>query len=114
MLEFPRWVYRGQIDRRLVSSDSEYLDALQNGWRSGVVPDPEKLTSETSAVTDQDSPEEAINIDDLADELRSEYAPPTRAELEEKARELGIRFQNRTTDEMLALKIQDRLDLLGG
>lgn len=36
-------------------------------------------------------------------------APPTRAELEAKATELGIRFDGRTKDKKLGQLIQDRL-----
>ena len=36
-------------------------------------------------------------------------APPTRAELEAKAKELGIRFDGRTKDKKLGQLIQDRL-----
>ena len=38
-----------------------------------------------------------------------EDAPPTRAELETKAKELGIRFDGRTRDKKLGQLIQDRL-----
>jgi len=38
-----------------------------------------------------------------------EDAPPTRAELEAKATELGIRFDGRTKDKKLGQLIQDRL-----
>jgi hypothetical protein len=38
-----------------------------------------------------------------------EDAPPTRAELESKAKELGIRFDGRTRDKKLGQLIQDRL-----
>jgi len=38
-----------------------------------------------------------------------EDAPPTRAELEAKAKELGIRFDGRTRDKKLGQLIQDRL-----
>jgi hypothetical protein len=38
-----------------------------------------------------------------------EDAPPTRAELEAKATELGIRFDGRTRDKKLGQLIQDRL-----
>ena len=38
-----------------------------------------------------------------------EDAPPTRAELETKAKELGIRFDGRTRDKKLGQLIHDRL-----
>lgn len=42
-----------------------------------------------------------------------EDAPPTRAELETKAKELGIRFDGRTRDKKLGQLIQDRLSDTG-
>ena len=42
-------------------------------------------------------------------EIISEDAAPTRAELEAKATELGIRFDGRTKDKKLGQLIQDRL-----
>ena len=38
-----------------------------------------------------------------------ESAPPTREELEEKANELGIKFDGRTTDRKLLEKIEEAL-----
>jgi len=37
-------------------------------------------------------------------------APPTRAELEEKARELGIKFDGRTSDKLLLKRISEALE----
>jgi hypothetical protein len=45
-----------------------------------------------------------INAIEVTDE-----APPTRAELEAKATELGIKFDGRTGDKKLGQLIQDRL-----
>jgi hypothetical protein len=50
--------------------------------------------------------------DQAAEVVKSEAqdnAPPTRAELETKAKELGIRFDGRTTDRKLGQLIQDKL-----
>lgn len=45
---------------------------------------------------------EAVQVADLPDD-----APPTREELEQKATELGIKFDGRTTDKKLAAKIAE-------
>jgi len=49
---------------------------------------------------------EAVEVVDTAPE---DDAAPTRAELEAKATELGIRFDGRTKDKKLGQLIQDRL-----
>lgn len=47
--------------------------------------------------------------EDLADAL-DEITPATRAELEQKADELGVSFNARTKDDVLAKRIADALD----
>lgn len=47
---------------------------------------------------------ETVQVADLPED-----APPTRAELEQKATELGIKFDGRTTDKKLAAKIAEAL-----
>jgi hypothetical protein len=49
---------------------------------------------------------QAVEVVDTAPE---DNAAPTRAELEAKAKELGIRFDGRTGDKKLGQLIQDRL-----
>lgn len=49
---------------------------------------------------------QAVEVVDTAPE---DDAPPTREELEAKAKELGIRFDGRTGDKKLGQLIQDRL-----
>ena len=49
---------------------------------------------------------QAVEVVDTAPE---DDAPPTRAELEAKATELGIKFDGRTKDKKLGQLIQDRL-----
>lgn len=46
---------------------------------------------------------------EIASEIPDDNAAPTRAELEAKATELGIRFDGRTKDKKLGQLIQDRL-----
>lgn len=49
---------------------------------------------------------QAVEVVDTSSE---DNAPPTREELEAKAKELGIRFDGRTGDKKLGQLIQDRL-----
>ena len=46
---------------------------------------------------------------EVVEAVPEDDAPPTRAELEAKAKELGIRFDGRTGDKKLGQLIQDRL-----
>lgn len=46
---------------------------------------------------------------EVVDTSLEDNAPPTREELEAKAKELGIRFDGRTGDKKLGQLIQDRL-----
>lgn len=89
----PRLVYRnggpylrpgGSFDYKLVSTEQEHSDAMDNGWF--------------------DSMPEAIDGERAIDE-----SAPTRAELEAKAAELDIKFDGRTTDRKLAAAIEAAL-----
>lgn len=50
---------------------------------------------------------EAINGRAALKELPPSELPPTRDELEQKAKELGIKFDKKTSDETLSKKISD-------
>jgi hypothetical protein len=54
------------------------------------------------------SPEGCTKIEPKAVEI-DENAPPTRSELEQKATELGLKFDGRTSDNKLGQKIQESL-----
>ena len=49
------------------------------------------------------------HVEEVVDTAPEDDAAPTRAELEAKATELGIRFDGRTKDKKLGQLIQDRL-----
>lgn len=99
MNEYPRAMYRAGRD---VQTDS--------GWRAYlVVADAaEQATAEadgwhTSA--DYPEPPPPPVVEPASDDVPPDDAPPTRAELEQKAAELGISFDGRTTDRKLGEKI---------
>jgi hypothetical protein len=69
------------------SSKEELAQALKEGW------------FETMP--------EAINGRVSLKELPPSELPPTRDELEQKAKELGIKFDKKTSDEVLSKKISD-------
>tara|TARA_R110001606_G_scaffold326390_1_gene473156 strand:- start:630 stop:962 length:333 start_codon:yes stop_codon:yes gene_type:complete len=59
------------------------------------------------------APKDAPKIEPKAVEP-DENAPPTRSELEQKAEELGLKFDGRTSDNKLSQKIQESLGTLNG
>jgi hypothetical protein len=79
-MEYPRLVYKSASIFKLVDDDSEYANALSAGWFKTV---PEALKE------------------------KSDNNEPTRAELEQKAKELGVKFDGRTSDEKLLRLINE-------
>lgn len=105
MTEFPRLLYRVGTAWTLESgtydvttaNDAEHMAALlADGWH------PDQYAAKAAAdafAVPTDAPAEDPDDD----------APPTRDELEAKARELGIKFDGRTGDKKLAALIADKL-----
>ena len=103
-MEFPRFVFKdhgphqrpgGSYDHALVESQSEMDAALKAGWFATL---PEAL--EVKAVAAPPPTTESKSADD---------APPTRAELEAKAKELHIEFSPNIGDKKLFERIQAAL-----
>lgn len=111
-MKFPNFVYRcpgshqcpgGTYDHRRVSDEEELQERLDEGWSETlpealgqpapvIVGEPEGL-----ADTGSDEPE--------ADEVN----PPTRVELEEQARFLGLKFNKKDSDEKLLELVTEAL-----
>lgn len=98
MMEFPRFVFKnkgplqrpgGSFDQHLVVSQSEMTAAVKAGWYATL---PEAI---------EDKPVEEEHDDNSA---------PTRAELEAKAKDLGIEFSPKIGDAKLGERIQAALD----
>ena len=96
MMEFPTLVYKdggphqrpgGTFDYKRIVNDDQLAAALADGWFLTLV----EATQPAAA--------------DLA-EVAPDDAPPTRDELEAKARELGLKFDGRTGDKALLAKIE--------
>lgn len=96
-MEFPRMIYRlgsmavleaGTFDHKLVGSAEELEAAQADGWHLDQF-------AAAEAGQPKGAPEDDVPDND----------PPTRAELEAKAKELGIGFNARTADATLAAKI---------
>lgn len=97
-MEFPTIVYRcpgdhqrpgGTFSYRPVEDEKQLAEALDAGWRLSL-PD---------AIAPPPMPAPAEPAD----------AAPTRAELEQKAKELGIKFDGRTGDSKLSALIAEKL-----
>ena len=105
MMEFPRFVFKdhgphqragGSYDHALVESQAEFDAALKAGWFATL---PEALEAKPVP------PPPVVVPPPPADD-----APPTRAELEAKAKELNIEFSPNIGDKKLAERIQTVLD----
>jgi len=106
-MQFPRLVYRtpgphigppGHTFASMGVKDADALKAaLAAGWHETL---PEACAPKLAPVPVAPAAPAVIPSDD---------APPTRAELEAKADELGVKFDGRTPDATLARKIADAL-----
>jgi hypothetical protein len=104
-MEFPRFVYlspgnfrRGKSSYRYVSVNSlEEHDAyLAQGWSTSAELAIDRANAPTPAPAPAPVPAPVVPEDN---------APPTRAELETKARDLGLKFDGRTSDRTLLRRI---------
>jgi cobalamin biosynthesis protein CbiG len=96
-MDYPRTLYRISLvtsvyPALLVHNETEHRAARAVGWRDSI---PEALAD---AESEPDTLEEAEDL-----------LPPTREEMESKARELGISFNKRTSDAKLLERIEKAL-----
>jgi len=108
MIEFPAMVvkYPGTMERfqdgvydwRNVANEDELQAAIADGFHIGTDVAKAAHTAEMERKAEK-SPEP----------IPPDNAPPTRAELETKAKELGIAFDGRTSDKKLTAQIADKL-----
>lgn len=101
-MKFPNMVYRcpgphqrpgGTFAFQGVANEGELAKAVKEGWFETL---PEAINGRASLVEAWKVPADS---------------PPTRAELEQKAKELGIQFDKKTTDEALSKKISDAVGI---
>ena len=117
-MEYPSLVYRcpglhfgpdGTTYNALgVEDDAQLCVALENGWSKSLV----EAVSAYLKESDDSVANSVPDVDSSAAEKISEgeeQNPPNRAELEQKADELGIKFDGRTTDRKLLEKINEVL-----
>ncbi len=110
--EYPALVYKdkgphqragGTYDHKLVETDQEFDAALADGWFPTL---PEAIEGKLVA---QEGTLGLTNTDDQGQDQAKDNEPPTRAELEAKAVELGIKFGAKTTDKQLGNLIAAKL-----
>lgn len=119
-MDYPALVYRcpgahfgpdgTTYDSLGVKDDDQLRAALAEGWAESLV---KAVSIYFHPVKFDESVVVAVpDVDAAADEETSEgdeQNPPTREELEQKANELGIKFDGRTTDRKLLEKIEEVL-----
>lgn len=102
-MEFPRFVFMdgGNISRAggfysqlLVSNQEGYDKAIGEGWFASI-----------DAAVAGEPAKVLVSIDPVPED----DAPPTRAELESKAEELGLKFDGRIGDKKLLKLIEDAI-----
>ena len=104
-MEFPVFVYRcpgahfgppGATYDSAIAEDSKELEQLlEDGWSESLVKAVDKFLNPSKSVDDSTE-----SVDD---------SPVTREELELKARELGVKFDGRTTDALLLKRIEEAI-----
>ncbi len=112
MTDFPTMVYRvpGQhragdghtFDYRGIDDAEAMKAALADGWHKTF---PEALAGVAAKASAQAVIDEVVEAQEAIDDV----SPATRDELEQKARELGIGFNARTSDKVLAQRIAEAL-----
>lgn len=106
-MEFPTLVYRcpgehhahgGQTYQYIHAINQEDFDAkIAAGWHETLV-----IAVDAVVNSKQDQKQESSKVE-------SDEVPPTRVEMEEKAKELGIKFDGRTGDKKLLAMINEKL-----
>jgi hypothetical protein len=88
---------------RLVNDDDELADAQEQGWHTSVA----DLVKAVKAANAAKLAEQVKQPED--DQTGDDTNPPTRAELEQKATELGVEFSPKLGDKKLAERIAAKL-----
>lgn len=111
-MDFPRLVFKcpgphayagGTYDHKLVKSIDQFDAANSEGWFATL---PEAIEGKVSG-QDEAAPKAAHA--DPAPEAATDDAPPTRAEMKQKAQELGLTFANNIPTEKLAELIATKM-----
>lgn len=118
-MDYPNMLYRcpgahqclrGTFDYTGVNSDSQAAILLAAGWSETL---PEAMAKKYGTPIEvAPSIIQQADLDRFKDELEvlGDDEPPTRAELEKQAGELGIKFNHKMTDKDLVKKIDAALE----
>jgi len=134
-MKFPNFVYKspgkhqcpgGTFDALIIKDGDELLDAANNGYYPTIElavkkPSPfdwNPYIEENANVDSSHNVENGSYLEESAAEYDSQHqaiepvpADPTREELESQAKELGIGFNARTSDEVLAERIKNHIEV---
>lgn len=120
MNDFPKMLYKapgpheihgGKFDTKIVNDEAEQDEALANGWH--LTTGDAKAAHEESK-NGQESTTSTSNQAGSSNSTGDDNAPPTREELEQKAKELGIEFAPNIGDKKLAERIEAKLAEIAG
>jgi hypothetical protein len=87
--------------------------SMENSIARGWHPTLEAAVAASNGITPKEAPQAAAIVEaeaPVVDTVPEDNAPPTREELEEKARELGVKFDGRTGDKLLLRRINEALE----
>lgn len=105
MSDFPLMVYKAGGPHEIHGAKFDYLIAEDADELAGMLADGWHLTTTEAAEAAKAEVKPQTMIPDPVDD----NVPPTRAELEQKATELGIEFSPRIGDTKLAERIAEKL-----
>jgi len=109
-MEFPRLVYRSASDHALARDQSEHDALIADGWFPSV---PEALAGRLvgTPLSGEEAPPTVplAPVPDAEIDYENDDAPPTRAEMEAKAAELGIKVRSNWGDARLRAEIEAKL-----
>lgn len=114
-MEFPRLVYKSAESYVVAKDEDEHAAMLADGWHASVpealdarnAPMPANIASVVAARDIIDA--HPVPAEDRQLALDADDAAPTRAELEQKAAELGVEFSPKIGDAKMAKRIVDAI-----
>lgn len=102
-------MHGGHFATKIVNDEAEHEEAAADGWHIGTEEAKQALADAKAAADAAAKTAAEAGAGTGGPDQTDDSAPPTRAELEQKARELGIEFNHRHVDKTLAKMISDKL-----
>jgi hypothetical protein len=129
-IDYPRWIYKGKTEQKIVNDLTEYEAALAAGWRKGVIDEAEiddsekidkirddtkfikkevkKISTGVDALLNGSGPKSMISEEEPEKSETPEEPLSYRTMLEANAKKLNIKFGIKTSNSQLAAMIQRR------